>query len=47
VLEALLAQHPAERVRKVALAAAVGTDDAGNAAWKENVSTAGECLEAG
>jgi hypothetical protein len=47
MLQALLAQNPAERVGQVALATAVGTNDAGYAARQQDLSAPGERFEAG
>ena len=48
MLDALLAKHPGNRVRDIALTAAVGTDDGGNTVpCKDYFGVVGEGFEAG
>ena len=46
-LRALLAEHPGDRVDDVALAAAVGADDGGDARVEGELGAVGKALEAG
>ena len=46
-LRALLAEHPGNRIDDVALAAAVGADDGGDAVIERKFGSVGKALEAG